>query len=221
MYKILFAGAVISTLMLVQAKSEEQKTNNETVAVNNNDSLKKAYETAQKDLAAHEKASTMHKHHMAKLPMIPEEKDIKDFPAALAAEENDEAKIADYYKLVASAYEKEAKTAQETMTRAHEAMSKQKMDHSLKHQRHADRKMPKDMAMHKSGKKVDDKYVPHQSAAHTPIPVHADSQAMQSKRYSELKTKHDQMEMKHKFYLEIANLLGSKNADYGKKEDKK
>jgi len=202
MYKILFAGAVISTLMLVQANSEAEKKA-EVAPVHQNEALVKAYEDAKKNMAEHKDASTLVKNASKELPLIPEEKSIKEFPTPLAAEENDPTKIAAYYKTIAETYEKESRKAQEAMTRAHQAKLNAKQTHQLKSQRASDKEIASthDITMHKTT----DKYgKPFQSAKHTPPAVHGDSQAMQDKRYSQLKSDHDKLELKHKFYAEIA-----------------
>lgn len=219
MHKILLVGAVISTLMLVQSKSEvahkAEKTEQAQIAqaaTNNNADLKKAFEQTQKDFIAHEHSSTLVKNAMKDIQLIPAEKDIKDFPAPLLAEENDTAKISAYYKTVADSYEKEAKKAQEEMTRAHAAVHKQKQHQGLKAQRVSGTEMPghHDITSHKT---LDSEGKPFMSATHTPTALHGDAQAMQDKRYSQLKTQHDKLEMKHKFYGEISKALAPKEAE--------
>ncbi len=206
MYKILFAGAVISTLMLVQAKSETEKnaqTEAKLAPAHQNEALVKAYDDAKKNISEHKDASTLVKNIAKELPLIPEEKNLNTFPAPLAAEENDPSKIASYYRAVAEIYEKEGKKAHEAMTRAHQAKHHAKHHHQLKSQRASDKEIASthDITMHKTT----DKYgKPFQSAKHTPPAVHGDSQAMQDKRYSQLKTDHDKLELKQKFYTEIA-----------------
>lgn len=216
MYKILLAGAVISTVMLVQAKTETTTPKNDkveaVVATNNNESLKKAFEKTKKDFIDHEHASTLIKQSMNDMALIPTESNIKDFPAPLAATENDTAKIAAYYKSVADVYQKETKTAQEAMTRAHEASNKTKMDQTLKAQRHADIKLPHDINTHKDGHGTGDKVVPYKSTQVTPKAIHSDTQTLQNKRFNELKTSHDKLEMKQKFYAAIATELTPKTA---------
>jgi hypothetical protein len=211
MHKILFVGAILSTFMLVQAKSVETTKTEQTTAsaplTNNNEELKAAYERAQKDFDALKDVTHFQKTTVKNLALIPAEKDITDFPAPLAAEENDQENIIAYYKSVAAAYEKASKTSYEQMHRAHMAASKHGSEQHMKTIRHDGIKLPDDVTTHKSGHLTDDKAVPYKSASNTPISTHADAHVLQNKRYNQLKTTHDTLEMKYKFYAAIAKEL--------------
>lgn len=222
MYKILLAGAVVSTLMLVQAGAEDKAVSNENTSNETadntpnetaqaptieNEQLKAAYELAKKDFAAHQDASSLVKTNVGELPLVPEEKNIEDFPAALTAEESDPETIGSYYEAVADAYAVESERVQEAMLRAHQAAEKHKLDHQLKDMRHQDRHLPDDITQHTAGHTRDDATVPYRSAKYTPLGIHKDNDVLQTKRYNELKTEHDRLVMKHDFYEEIADFL--------------
>lgn len=218
MYKILLAGAVISTLMVIQAKAEEKRVSNEnaTQTANKtpptptieNEQLKAAYEQAKKDFAAHKHSSSIVKVGVHDLPLVPQEATIEGFPAPLPVEEHDHEHISTYYDAVADAYAIESEHVHEAMIRAHHATEKHKIDNQVRDMRYQDKGLPQDdINLHNVGHKRDDKAVPFRSARYTPHNVNKDNQVLQNKRYAELKQEYDRLVMKHDFYEEIADFM--------------
>lgn len=197
MYKLLIAGAIVSTLMVIQSKAEE------TTQTSINPQLKEAFERAKRDLVAHKRASSMKKTNLKNLPLIPEEKQIEDFPAPMAADENDPETISHYYDEVASSYLTEADKTYQQMQRAHQAKEKHKTKTHLTDMRHQDRHLPDDISLHKANTEMS----LSKSSRHTPQNINRENEVIQDKRYKELKNAHDALEMKHEFYSEIADLI--------------